>query len=233
VTGVNDVDLAAVGALLGDPSRAAMLDALMSGRALTSGELARVASVSASTASEHLDRLAGGGRVESVRQGRHRYFRLSGPQVGAALEALSHIAPAKPVTGLRQSGHAKALGFARTCYDHLAGTCGVAVHDVAFANGWLAATPAGYALTAAGEGAFTDLGIDLDRVRSARRAVARPCLDWTERKPHLAGSLAAGLTTRLLDLGWLVRRSRESRSLRLTDPGRAALEDLGCVLPRG
>lgn len=231
MTGVNDVDLAAVGALLGDPSRAAMLDALMAGRALTAGELARVASVSASTASEHLARLSGGGLVESVKQGRHRYFRLAGPQVGAALEALSHIAPAKPVTGMRQSGHAKALGFARTCYDHLAGTCGVAVHDVSFANGWLDATPAGYALTAAGEREFARLGVDLARVRSARRAVARPCLDWTERKPHLAGSLAADLTTRLIDLGWLVRRSRESRSLRLTEAGRAGLEDLGCVLP--
>jgi DNA-binding transcriptional ArsR family regulator len=233
VAGVNDVDLAAVGALLGDPSRAAMLDALMAGRALTAGELARVASIGASTASEHLARLAGGGLVESVKQGRHRYFRLAGPEVGAALEALSHIAPAKPVTGLRQSGHAKALGFARTCYDHLAGTCGVAVHDVAFSNGWLDATPAGYALTGVGERELAGLGVDIAQVRAARRAVARPCLDWTERKPHLAGALAAGLTTRLIDLGWLVRRSRESRSLRLTDTGRAGLEGLGCVLPGG
>lgn len=207
-----------------------MLDALMAGRALTAGELARVASVSPSTASEHLGRLSRGGLVDSVRQGRHRYFRLAGPQVGAALEALSHIAPAKPVNGMRQSGNAKALGFARTCYDHLAGTCGVALHDASFSHGWLEATSAGYALTAAGERRFTDLGVDLAQVRSARRAVARPCLDWTERKPHLAGSLAARLTARLIDLGWLVRRSHESRSLRLTDEGRAGLDGLGCVL---
>jgi DNA-binding transcriptional ArsR family regulator len=227
---VNDVDLAAVGRLLGDPSRAAMLDALMAGRALTAGELARVASISPSTASEHLARLTGGGLVESVKQGRHRYFRLGGPLVAAALESLSHIAPAKPVNGLRQSGHAKALGFARTCYDHLAGTCGVALHDASFDQGWLEATPAGYTLTAAGERQFTDLGVDLALVRSSRRAVARPCLDWTERKPHLAGSLAAGLTARLIDLGWLARRSRESRSLRLTELGREGLTGLGCVL---
>jgi DNA-binding transcriptional ArsR family regulator len=227
---MNDVDLAAVGGLIGDSSRAAMLDALMTGRALTASELARVAGVSPSTASEHLARLAAGGLVESVAQGRHRYFRLAGPEVGAALEALSHIAPAKPVSGLRQSGHAKALGFARTCYDHLAGTCGVALHDASFANGWLDPTPAGYAVTVVGERELARLGVDVAQLRAGRRAVARPCLDWTERKPHLAGSLAASLTARLIELGWLVRRSGESRSLRLTDEGRRGLEALGCVL---
>jgi hypothetical protein len=106
----------------------------------------------------------------------------------------------------------------------------VALHDASFANGWLEATPAGYALTESGTRRFGALGVDLDAVRAKRRAVARPCLDWTERRPHLAGSLAAGLTAQLLDLGWLVRRSPESRSLRLTDEGRRGLEGLGCVL---
>lgn len=228
--GVDDVDLAAVGSLIGDASRAAMLDALMTGRALTASELARVAGISASTASEHLGRLAAGGLVAGVSQGRHRYFRLAGPDVGAALEALSLVAPAKRVTGLRQSGHAKALGFARTCYDHLAGTCGVALHDASFENGWLEATSAGYALTAAGEESFSQLGVEVARAVAGRRTVARPCLDWTERRPHLAGSLAALLTDRLIELRWLVRRSPDSRSLRLTEAGRRGLEDLGCVL---
>ena len=227
---MNDVDLAAVGGLIGDPSRAAMLDALMAGRALTASELARVAGVSASTASEHLSRLASGGLVEGVSQGRHRYFRLAGPDVGAALEALSQIAPAKRVTGLRQSGHARSLGFARTCYDHLAGKCGVALHDACFANGWLEATSAGYVLTESGDRRFAALGVDVEAARAGRRAVARPCLDWTERRHHLAGSLAARVNERLLDLGWLVRRSRDSRGLRLTDTGREGLEGLGCVL---
>lgn len=228
---MHDVDLAAIGALLGDPSRATMLDALMSGRVLTGGELAQVASISASTASEHLAKLSGGGLVESMKQGRHRYFRLAGPEVGEALEALSHIAPAKPVMGLRQAGHAKALGFARTCYDHLAGTCGVALHDASVRQGWLEATPGGYTLTPAGESEFVALGVEVGRARSARRRTfARPCLDWTERRPHLAGALAAEVTTRLLDLSWLVERSRGSRSLRLTENGRAGLEQLGCVL---
>ena len=124
-----DVDLAAVGALLGNPSRAVMLDALMTGQALTTGELARIAGVSPATASEHLARLRGGGLVEVVPQGRHRYHRLAGPEVGAALEALSHIAPDRPVSSLRQSGRARSLANARTCYDHLAGSCGVAIHD--------------------------------------------------------------------------------------------------------
>ena len=227
---MNDVDLAAVGALIGDVSRAAMLDALMAGRALTAGELARAAGVSPSTASEHLARLSSGGLVEGVRQGRHRYFRLAGPEVGTALESLSHIAPPRPVTGLRQSADARALGFARTCYDHLAGTCGVAMHDAGFANGWLEATPAGYEVTSTGEREFGRLGVDMAAVRAARRTTARPCLDWTERRPHLAGALAARLADRLLDLGWLVRRSRTSRSLRLTDAGRTGLEGLGCEL---
>jgi len=230
VTAVEDVDLAAVGSLIGDASRAAMLDALMAGRALTASELAGIAGVSASTASEHLARMATGGLVECVSQGRHRYFRLAGPEVGAALEALSLIAPPKRVTGLRQSAHARSLGFARTCYDHLAGACGVALHDASFANGWLEATSDGYALTRLGERELARLGVDVGRAVSARRPLARPCLDWTERKPHLAGSLAAAVTDRLLDLRWLVRRSRDSRGLRLTDEGRVQLERLGCVL---
>lgn len=228
---MNDVDLAAVGALIGHPSRAAMLDALMSGRALAAGELAGVAGIGRPAASEHLGRLVEGGLVEVVPQGRHRYYRLAGPGVGAALESLSHVAPPKPVRGLRQAGHARSLGFARTCYDHLAGTCGVALHDAVFARDWLAATPQGYRITAAGADAFTGLGIDVEAVQRGRRSVARPCLDWTERRPHLAGALAARLTDELLHRGWFVRRSRDTRGLRLTEAGRTGLADLGCALP--
>lgn len=227
---VNDVDLAAVGRLLGDRSRAAMLDALMAGRALAAGELAQVAGIGRPAASEHLARLAAGGLVEVVEQGRHRYYRLAGPEVGAALESLSHIAPPKPVRTLRQSGHARSLAFARTCYDHLAGVCGVAVHDAAFDRGWLVADRSGYVLTESGVSALGELGVDVAGAQARRRTLARPCLDWTERRSHLAGALAAGMTDRFLELGWLVRRSKDSRGLRLTDPGREGLQALGCRL---
>jgi DNA-binding transcriptional ArsR family regulator len=224
---VHDTDLAAVGALIGDPSRARMLDALMGGRALTSGELARAAGVSASTASEHLARLRDGGLVETVVQGRHRYHRIAGPSVGSALEALSHVAPPQPVRTLRQAGHAQALGFARTCYDHLAGVCGVALHDALLERGWLTAA---YDVTPVGAAALVDWGVDLEAVRARRRSFARPCLDWTERRPHLAGGLAAAITEGLVGQGWFVRRTTDSRALRLTTTGRAGLVELGCDL---
>jgi DNA-binding transcriptional ArsR family regulator len=224
---VHDTDLAAVGALIGDPSRARMLDALMGGRALAAGELATVAGIGASTASEHLARLRDGGLVEVVAQGRHRYYRIAGPDVGAALEALSHVAPPRPVRTLRQAGHAQALAFARTCYDHLAGVCGVALHDALVAQEWL--TPA-YDVTPAGTAGLAGWGVDVDAARARRRSFARPCLDWTERRPHLAGSLAAGIADGLVGRGWFVRRAADSRALRLTDAGRAGLAELGCDL---
>lgn len=228
-----DVDIAAVAAVIGDASRAAMLDALMAGQALTAGELGEAAGIGRSATSEHLARLVGAGLVEVAVQGRHRYHRLAGPAVGHALEALSHIAPAKPVASLRDSSRARSLWFARTCYDHLAGVCGVALHDLLMGSGALVGASGGYVVTAAGERWFADLGVDLDAVRAQRRGFARPCLDWTERRPHLAGALAAATTERLLVLGWFVRRAAGSRALRLTDEGAAALDGLWAQASRG
>lgn len=224
---MHETDLAVVGALIGDPSRARMLDSLMGGRALAAGELARIAGVGASTASEHLARLLDGGLVEVVAQGRHRYFRIAGPAVGEALEALSHVAPPRPVTSLRASSHARSLAFARTCYDHLAGRCGVLLHDALLTQGWLSAS---YDVTPAGSAALGTWGVDVEATRGRRRTFARPCLDWTERRSHLAGALAADIGSALIDRGWFVRRAADSRSLRLTDVGRAGLVDLGCDL---
>jgi DNA-binding transcriptional ArsR family regulator len=221
-----DVDLAAVAAAIGEPSRAAMLDALMAGEALTASELGRVAGVGRSAAGEHIARLVGAGLVEATAQGRHRYHRLAGPDVGHALEALSHIAPAKPVSSLRDSSRARSLWFARTCYDHLAGACGVALHDRLVGGGALVGADGGYAVTPAGERWFADLGVDVEAARARRRGFARPCLDWTQRRPHLAGSLAAATTDRLLALGWFARRAPGSRALRLTEAGAAALDGL-------
>jgi DNA-binding transcriptional ArsR family regulator len=226
---VYDVDLAAVGALVGNPSRAAMLDALMTGRALTAGELATVADVSPATASEHLAKLRDGGLVEVVTQGRHRYHRLASPDVGAALESLSLVAPRKPVTTLRQSSRARSLSEARTCYDHLAGRCGVLLHDGLLARGWLAPEAGGYSVSEAGVEGLLGWGVDIGTARASRRRLARPCLDWTERREHLAGALAAAITTALLDgpEPWFVRRADDHRGLRPTEAGRRHLAELG------
>jgi DNA-binding transcriptional ArsR family regulator len=224
-----DVDLAAVGTLLGNPSRMAMLDALMTGRALRATELARTADVSAATASEHLARLREGGLVEVVAQGRHRYHRIASPAVGAALEALSHIAPAKSFATLRQSARARSLAEARTCYDHVAGRCGVALHDGLLERGWLVPETGGYGLSEPGVEGLLGWGVDVPTARTSHRRFARPCLDWTERREHLAGSLAAALAAALIEgpEPWFVRRSDDHRGLRPTDTGRARLAELG------
>jgi DNA-binding transcriptional ArsR family regulator len=226
---VKDVDLAAVGSLIGHPSRTAMLDALLGGRAMTVTELARAAGVSPATASEHLARLGAGGMVEVVAQGRHRYHRIASPDVAAALEALAHIAPPKRTTSLRQSRRARSLAEARTCYDHLAGRSGVALHDGLVARGWLVPEPGGYVLTGAGRDGLLAWGVDVAAADAAKRAYARPCLDWTERREHLAGALAAAIASALVDgpEPWFVRRADDHRGLRPTALGRARLADLG------
>jgi biotin operon repressor len=208
-----------------------MLTALLSGQALAAGELARAAGVSAATASEHLGRLRAGGLVEVVAAGRHRYYRLASPDVTRAIEALATVSPPRPVRSLRQSNTDAAMVFARTCYDHLAGRVGVSVHDALVSAGHLAAGGDGYVLTDRGTERMASLGIDLTAAQTARRNFATSCLDFTERRPHLAGALGAAICRHALDSGWVVRRAEGQRALRLTDAGRDALAaQLGVVL---
>jgi DNA-binding transcriptional ArsR family regulator len=227
---------APVAALMGDPARAAMLTALLDDRALAAGELANLAGVSPATASEHLTRLRGGGLVTVVSQGRHRYYRLAGPQVAAAIEALSHLSQPVPARSLRQSRQAAALARARTCYDHLAGQAGVALLDALLAGGVLTgnglaqagtapqaqAGPAALDVTAAGEDTLAAFGVNVPNVRTSRRRFAGACLDWTERRPHLNGALGAAITARLLDLRW-IERGAHRRAVRVTHAGREGL----------
>jgi DNA-binding transcriptional ArsR family regulator len=226
-----DVDLAPVARLIGDPTRATILDALMSGRPLAAGELARLAGITAQTASGHLALLLDGGLVAVQTQGRHRYYRLAGEDVAVALEALAGISPARPVRSLRQSQSARALGFARTCYDHLAGVAGVAVLDAMLSGGWLCPGEGGYDLTAVGQEAIERFGLDPSGLHARRRSFARPCLDWTERRPHLAGALSAAITAAMLERGWFLRRRAGDRGLRLTAAGSTGLAEVfGCSL---
>jgi len=217
---------------MADRARAAMLLALLDGRPLAAGELARVAGVTAQTASAHLAKLRDGGLISVVKQGRHRYFRLQGFEVAQVIEALSQISPPIEVRSLKQSKQAAVLQEARTCYDHLAGQAGTAFFAALLDGGLIEADgEESYEVTAKGEERLHDLGIDLAALRRARRRFAGHCLDWTERSSHLNGALGAALTNRMIDMGWFVR-SRSSRALTLTDQGRAGLQDVfGCVVP--
>lgn len=212
-----DVDVSPVAALIGDRTRAAMLSALMSGTALTAGELATAAGVSPATASSHLAHLLRGELVAVEKQGRHRYYRLRGQHVAVVMEALARVSPPVQIRSLRQSRTAAAMRNARTCYDHLAGRAGVSVYAALADKGWLTAD--GGAVSDSGERELTGLGIDVVTLTSGRRRLVRPCLDWTERRPHLAGALGAAVLRHVLDRGWLVRERGEPRILRVTEDG--------------
>jgi len=221
----SEVDVAVPARLMAEPARAAMLNALLSGEALAAGELARVAGISPATASEHLAQLRAGGLVTVVATGRHRYYRMASTDVAHAIEALGLISPPRPIRSLRQSRTDRAMSLARTCYDHLAGRIGVAIHDRLIDDGLLATSSDGYWLTDTGQRRLDALGVDLTAAQASRRVFARACLDFTERRPHLAGGLGAVLCEQLIGLGWFVRRGPGERALRLTDLGRRALHD--------
>jgi DNA-binding transcriptional ArsR family regulator len=215
--------LAEIANLMGDPGRANMLTALMDGRALTAKELAWIAGVTPQTASGHLARMIEGGLVAVTAQGRHRYVRLAGPDVAAAIEALMALAGSRDAPRRLPSRAGDALAAARTCYDHFAGRLGISIHDALMAGGHLTVSEGGYGLSASGHDIFAALGVDPSPPGARRRAPLRPCLDWSERKPHLAGSLAAAFACRCFEMAWVVRIGG-SRAVRLTEAGRAALQ---------
>lgn len=218
--------LARLAALLADGTRAGFLLALLDGRAWTLGELARQSGVAASTASEHVDQLVAGGLLVQERQGRHRYVRLAGEHAARLVEDLAAYAePAAPaVTSLRTATATAALARARTCYDHLAGRLGVAITDALLAGGLLQ-QETGFALTGAGLAWFAaTLGVEPGRDGS-RRPVARPCLDWTERRHHLAGTGGALLCRGFFERRW-IERIGTGRAVRLTPDGVRALPDV-------
>jgi DNA-binding transcriptional ArsR family regulator len=216
-----DLNIAAVAALVGDPTRARMLTALMDGRARTAKELAYAAGVTPQTASSHLAKFLRARLLAMERQSRHRYFRLAAPSVGHAIEALMAVAPTRPrVTAA--GGPLDGLRLARTCYDHLAGRLGVSVTDAMVRRRFLKPAGRDFLLTALGARFLGRLGVDVEKTRRERRAFACQCLDWSERRAHLAGALGAAVARRCLDLRWM-RPMGEERTLTLTPQGRRGL----------
>jgi DNA-binding transcriptional ArsR family regulator len=214
-----------VAALLGDTARATMLAALMGGQALTGSELAFLASISRPTASEHLSKLVEARLLAITKQGRFRYYRIASPMVARMLESIELVAAIDvPPRYQPRSIKDDALRFARTCYDHLAGQVGVAIADALVANGHIILTSEGGEVTDAGAQFLTEFGAALTAKSRGRRLFCQPCLDWSERRFHVAGHVGAELCRCFMERGWL-KRVRDTRALHLTPTGKAGLFD--------
>ncbi len=228
---VSGNSLAEVAALIGDPARANILQALADGRALTAGELAWHAGVSAQTTSGHLAKLAQAHLIALEKQGRHHYFRLASPEIAEAMEALMIVAANGPKRHRPTGPRDEAMRTARTCYDHLAGRLAVAMADRLSARHFIVLSDGAAAITPKGDRFFRDFGLDLDKDTKSARPLCRTCLDWSERRSHLAGRLGAALCQRCLDLGW-IRRGRDSRAVTFTKTGLDGFrETFGISLP--
>jgi DNA-binding transcriptional ArsR family regulator len=219
------LDLAAVAALVGDPARANILCALLSDRALTASELAYAAHVSPQTASGHLGKLTVAKLISVVAQGRHRYYRLAGSRVAAMLESIMNVAADAPRGYEPRWRHDEALRTARTCYDHFAGRLGVGLADALCERGHVAFSADGGEVTPDGVAFLTGFGLDIADLQRRRRPFCRPCLDWSERRPHLAGTVGAALMRRVFDLDW-VKRVRDTRAVAITPLGERGLREV-------
>jgi DNA-binding transcriptional ArsR family regulator len=210
--------IAHIAALLGDPARANMVAALMDGRALTASELAYFAGVTPQTASSHLNKLTEAGLLSASKQGRHRYYRLASPLVGHMFESMMVVAEANPAqVRLRWRG-GEALRTARTCYDHLAGRLAVAITDALVERGHLLLADDGGELTHSGLTHLASFGLDLRAAAKGRRPFCKPCLDWSERRFHLAGAAGAALASGAFEQGWIAR-IKDSRAVAITEAG--------------
>jgi DNA-binding transcriptional ArsR family regulator len=245
-----DADIAKIGALVADPGRARILLVLGDGRALPASILADEAGVAPSTASLHLSKLVAGGMLRVERHGRHRYYRVAGPQVAELIEALARLAPPASVRSLRQGTRAHAVRFARTCYDHLGGILGTRLMEAMLDRGLLSggdgtfrpglpgqdrlAMPGvdfDYRLTDRGVEQLAAFGIDFSSLGEHRRPLIRYCVDWSEQRHHLAGALGAALAARMFELGWIAR-AHHSRAVSVSGDGyRGLRETFGLTLP--
>jgi DNA-binding transcriptional ArsR family regulator len=221
---VSGTTLAEIAALIGDVARANILSALMDGRALTASELAWHSGVSAPTTSGHLGKLSEANLIALERQGRHRYYRLASPEVAQAIEALMAVASFGPQRHRPVGPKDEALRQARTCYDHLAGRLGIAVADALTSRGHILLSESAGSLTEEGQRFLCTIGVEVAPGRQGQRALCRTCLDWSERRPHLAGRLGSALCTRFFELGW-IERIKDSRALSITAEGHKGLQE--------
>jgi len=224
-------DVARIAGLMAEPARAAILVALVDGRALPAGELAFIGNVSPQTASFHLRKLREASLITVERQGKHSYYRLANERVATTLESIAALAPVRPAAGQpprsrNESERMKQLRFARSCYRHLAGVLAVEINRVMLDRALLAAGSGAFSLTDRGRAWWRDFGM------TAPESASKACLDWTERRPHLGGALGATLFTRLIDLRWIVRNP-DTRAVRVTHLGAQGLEHhFAITLPR-
>ncbi|MGH1415607.1 MAG: ArsR/SmtB family transcription factor [Pelagimonas sp.] len=214
-------DIARIAALIGDPARANMLTALMSGKALTATELAQEAGITTQTASTHLAKLADGGLVQTRKQGRHKYSTLASDDIAQLLESLMGLAAKTGHLRTRTGPKDAALRKARVCYNHLAGDMGTRLYDSLMQNGQLILQEDDPVLTDHGRAFFTEFGIDLNALEAKRTPLCRACLDWSERRSHLAGGLGRALLSQFIAQGW-AKRLPDSRVIRFSSPGAAA-----------
>jgi DNA-binding transcriptional ArsR family regulator len=216
--------VAEVAAVIGSPARANVLAALLDGRSLTAKELAHAAGVSPQTTSGHLAKLTEARLLVATKQGRHSYFRLASPRVANMLESILAVAAEGPPRYQPRWRGGDMLRLARTCYDHLAGQVAVAMTDALVRGDFIALAPDGGVVTAAGERFLAEFGIDVRTIGGSRRAFCRPCLDWSERRPHLAGAVGAALASRCFALGW-IDRVRDTRAVRISPTGRGGFAE--------
>ena len=217
-------NIAAIGAMVGDPARANMLTALLNGAALTASELALEAGVTKQTASSHLNKLVDGGLVAVEAQGRHRYYRLADADVAGLLETLMGVAARAKALRTRPGPKEPALRRARLCYDHLAGDLGVALFDAFIKNKWMIPGPEKtFALTKLGRVKVQTFGVDLEDLENGARPLCRACLDWSVRRNHLAGALGAAVLDQVFERGWATQK-RGSRVLEFSRIGEAGLK---------
>ena len=219
--------IAEIAALVSDPARATMLTALLDGRALTASELAYAARITPQTASTHLAKLTEAGLLTALREGRHRYFRLASPKIFEMLDAIMAVAVENRPRFRPLSRQARELSDARICYDHLAGRLSVEIADFFTAHEYIVLSDGAAEITTAGTRFLDEFGIDLSSLNSTGREFCRLCLDWTERRPHIAGALGAALTKRCFDLRW-IEQIKHSGAVIVTPPGqRGFLETFG------
>ena len=216
--------IAEIAAVVGDPTRATILSALLDGGALSASELARAAGITPQTASSHLAKLTAVGLLSAARSGRHRHFRLASATVADMIDGIVAVALAKRPRYQPLSRHARALNAARVCFDHLAGRLSVDLTDALVARKYVVPDGEAADITRAGARFLTTFGIELPHRTSTRRHLCRLCLDWTERRPHIAGAVGAAITRRCFDLGWM-ERTKGSQAVAVTPRGRRGFRE--------